>query len=315
MRIVLAIAALCALPAFAQTYPTKPIRMIVPTTPGGATDVVARMFASKLGEALGQPIVIDNRAGAGGVIGTEAVAKAAPDGHTLLTVFDNFTSNPYLYKDVSYDALKDFVPISLAVKSAQVVVVPPQLGVKRFDELMRLAKAKGNALNYATAGPGTSSRLSMELLKVVAGIDPTAVHYKGGSPAMTALLSGQVDMMIVTIGTVLPYVKSGKLTPLAVTSTGRNTMLPELPTLSEMYPGFEAQSWVGVLGLAGVPREIVTRLNTEIVKALAATDVKERLESQGYEVIGSTPTAFDEWLRAESARWGGLIRERNISVE
>ena len=316
MKIVLtALAACIALPAFAQTYPAKPVRMIVPSNPGGATDVVARVISPKLSEALGQPIVIENRAGAGGTIGTEAVARSAPDGYTLLAVFDNFTSNPFLFKKVSYETSKDFTPISLLVKSAQVVVVPPQLGVKRFDDLLRVAKAKGSALNYATAGPGTSSRLTMELLKLSADIDPTAIHYSGGSPAMTALLSGQVDMMVVTIGTALPHVKSGKLTPLAVTSAARNSMLPELPTLSEFYPGFEAQSWVGILGPAGMSRELTARLNTAIVHALALPDVMERLQSQGYEVIGSTAEAFAEWLRAESARWGRVIRERGITID
>jgi len=316
VKIVLtALAACIALPAFAQTYPAKPVRMIVPSNPGGATDVVARVISPKLSEALGQPIVIENRAGAGGTIGTEAVARSAPDGYTLLAVFDNFTSNPFLFKRVSYETSKDFTPISLLVKSAQVVVVPPQLGVKRFDDLLRVAKAKGSALNYATAGPGTSSRLTMELLKLSADIDPTAIHYSGGSPAMTALLSGQVDMMVVTIGTALPHVKSGKLTPLAVTSAARNSMLPELPTLSEFYPGFEAQSWVGILGPAGMSRELTARLNTAIVHALALPDVMERLQSQGYEVIGSTAEAFAEWLRAESARWGRVIRERGITID
>jgi tripartite-type tricarboxylate transporter receptor subunit TctC len=308
------LAVLHAAAGAAQTYPAKPIRMIVPTNPGGATDVVARMLAPKLGEALGQPILIDNRAGAGGTIGTEAVARAAPDGHTLLAIFDNFTTNPYLFKGLGYDPLKDFTPISLVVKSALLVVVPPELGITRLEDLVRIAKAKGSALNYASAGPGSSNRLAVELFKQAAGINPTAIHYKGGSPAMAALLGGQVDMMFVTLGVGLPYVKAGKLTALAVTSAGRSGLLPELPAVGELYPGFEAQSWVGVLGPAGMPREIVARLNAEILRALA-TDVKERLQSQGYEVIGSTPEALGEWLRAESARWGRVIREQRITLD
>jgi tripartite-type tricarboxylate transporter receptor subunit TctC len=309
------LAALCAAAgAAAQTYPAKPIRMIVPANPGGATDIVARMLAPKLGEALGQPVLIDNRGGAGGTIGTEAVARAAPDGYTLLAIFDNFTTNPYLFKGLSYDPLKDFAPISLVVKSALLVVVAPQLGIARFEDLVRIAKAKGSALNYASAGPGSSSRLAVELLKLAAGINPTAIHYKGGSPALAALLGGQVDMMMVTIGVGLPHVKGGKLTALAVSSAGRSSLLPELPALGELYPGFEAQSWVGVLGPAGMPREIVARLNAEILGALA-TDVKQRLQSQGYEVLGSTPEAFGEWLRADSARWGRVIREQRITLD
>jgi tripartite-type tricarboxylate transporter receptor subunit TctC len=310
----IALAALCAASAAAQTYPSKPIRVIVPTNPGGATDVVARMLAPRLGEALGQPILIDNRAGAGGTIGTEAVARAAPDGHTLLAIFDNFTTNPYLFKGLGYDPLSDFTPVALVVKSPLVVVVPPQLGVARLEDLVRLAKAKGSALNYASAGPGSSNRLAVELFKEAAGVNPTAIHYKGGSPAMAALLGGQVDMMFVTLGVGLPYVKAGKLTALAVTSTGRSRLLPELPAVGELYPGFEAQSWVGVLGPAGLPREIVARLNAEILRVLA-TDARERLQSQGYEVIGSTPEALGEWLHAESARWGRVIREQRITLD
>jgi tripartite-type tricarboxylate transporter receptor subunit TctC len=300
--------------ATAQTYPAKPIRMIVPSNPGGAIDVVARMLAPRLGEGLGQPIVIDNRAGAGGTIGTEAVARAAPDGHTLLAVFDNFTTNPYLFKGLSYDPLKDFTPISLVVKSALLVLVPPQPEITRLEDLVRIAKAKGSALNYASAGPGSSNRLAVELFKLAAGINPTAIHYKGGSPAMAALLGGQVDMMFVTLGVGLPHVQSGKTTALAVTSAGRSGLLPDLPAVSELYPGFEAQSWVGVLGPAGVPREIVARLNAEIL-AVLATDVKQRLQSQGYEVIGSTPQGLGEWLRAESVRWGRVIREQRITLD
>jgi tripartite-type tricarboxylate transporter receptor subunit TctC len=306
--------ALHAAAGAAQPYPAKPLRMMVPANPGGATDVVARMLAPKLGEALGQPVLIDNRGGAGGTIGTEAVARAAPDGYTLLAIFDNFTTNPYLFKGLSYDPLKDFTPISLAVTSALIVVVPSQLGITRLEDLVRIAKAKGSALNYASAGPGSSNRLATELFKLAAGINPTAIHYKGGSAAMAALLGGQVDMMFVTLGVGLPYVKAGKLTALAVSSAGRNRLLPELPALGELYPGFEAQSWVGVLGPAGMPREIVARLNAEIVRVLA-TDVKERLQSQGYEVIGSTPEALGEWLRAESARWGRVIREQGITLD
>ncbi len=310
----IALAALCAASAAAQTYPVKPIRMVVPANPGGATDVVARMLAPTLAEALGQPVLIDNRGGAGGTIGTEAVARAAPDGYTLLAIFDSFTTNPYLFKALSYDPLKDFTPISLVAKSALVVLVPPRLGITRLEDLVRLAKAKGSALNYASAGPGSSNRFAMELFKQAAGIDPTAIHYKGGSPAMTALLGGQVDMMFVTLGVGLPYVKAGKVTALAVSSAGRSPLLPELPAVSELYPGFEAQSWVGVLGPAGLPREIVARLNAEILRALAS-DVKERLQSQGYEVIGSTPETLGEWLRAESARWGRVIREQRITLD
>ncbi|MFM9884475.1 MAG: tripartite tricarboxylate transporter substrate binding protein [Burkholderiales bacterium] len=299
----------------AQPYPVKPIRLVVPTPPGGATDFVARVVAPKMAESLGQPLIIDNRVGASGIIGSEAVAKASADGYTILAVFDNFATNPYLFPNNTYDPVKHFTPISLIVKAAQVVVVTPGLGVKRYEDLVRLAQARGGALNYATAGPGTSSRLTVELLKLTAGIDPTAVHYKGGGPAMTALLGAQVDLMVVTLGTVLPHLKADKLIPLAVTSIARHPLLPEVPVLGDFHPGFEAQSWVGMLGPAGLSDEVVARLEAAVRSAIADPGVRERLQAQGYEVIGTTGGPFGQWLRTEGERWGRVIRERRITLE
>ncbi|MFN0301356.1 MAG: tripartite tricarboxylate transporter substrate binding protein [Burkholderiales bacterium] len=300
---------------YAQSYPLKPIRLVVPTPPGGATDFVARVIAPKMSEALGQPLIIDNRVGASGIIGSDAVAKASADGYTILAVFDNFATNPHLFPNNSYDPVKHFTPISLIVKAAQVVVVTPGLGVKGYEDLVRLAKARGNALNYATAGPGTSSRLTVELLKLTAGIDPTAIHYKGGGPAMTALLGGQVDMMVVTLGTVLPHLKAGKLIPLAVTSVARHPLLPEVPVIGDFHSGFEAQSWVGMLGPAGLSDQVVGKLDAAVRNAMADPEVLERLQAQGYEVIATTGGPFAQWLRTESARWGRVIRERGITLE
>jgi tripartite-type tricarboxylate transporter receptor subunit TctC len=304
-----------AAPLAAQSYPAKALRLVVPTSTGGVTDVVARLVAPRLASALGEPVIVENRVGAGGVLGTEAVARAAPDGYTLLAVLDSFTTNPYLFKNVPYDVARDFAPISLLVRSPQVVVVHPQLGVRSFSEFVAVAKARGPALNCATAGPATSSRLTLELMRLAIGIDPTAIHHKGGSPAMNDLLGGQVDMMIVTMGLALPYVKAGKLIAVAVTSGERSSRLPDVATVAQFYPGFESQSWAGVLAPAGTPREIVSRLNVELAKALAETQVKEALESQGYEIVASTPEAFAEWIRVESTRWGRVIRERGIELE
>jgi tripartite-type tricarboxylate transporter receptor subunit TctC len=317
-RMLIALLALAAaLPqARAQAYPTRPVHVVVPSSPGGAIDVVARLVAPQLAEALGEPFVIENRIGGFGTIGVDLVARAAPDGHTLLATLDSFASNPWLLKkNVTVHTLDDFAPVSLVVRSAQLLVVPPQLGVKNLGDFLRLARAKGTALNYGTAGAGTSSRLSVELVKALTGIDPTAVHYKGGGPAIAALLGGQVDMMVVTLGVAIEQVRAGKLVPLAVTSPRRHPQLPEVPALAESYPGFETQSWMGFLAPAGTPPVIVTRLSAEMRKAVAAGPSRDKLESYGYEVVASSPQAFGDLIRAESARWQKLIRERGITIE
>jgi tripartite-type tricarboxylate transporter receptor subunit TctC len=319
MRISAALLALLASvlqPAWAQAYPTRPVHVIVPSSPGGAIDVVARLITPHLAQALGQPFVVENRIGGFGTIGVDLVAKAEPDGHTLLATLDSFASNPWLLKkSVTVHKLEDFAPVSLAVRSAQLLVVSPQLGVKTLDEFLRLARAKGTALNYGTAGAGTSSRLSVELVKALTGIDPTAIHYKGGGPAVVALMAGEVDMMVVTLGVAIEHVRAGKLVPIAVTSPRRHPELPQVPALAEAYPGFETQSWMGLLAPAGTPAEVVNRLSGEVRKAVAGGAPKEKLESFGYEVVGSAPAEFGEFIRAESARWERLIRERHISID
>jgi tripartite-type tricarboxylate transporter receptor subunit TctC len=312
---VIALCAAFAAAAHAQDYPAKPIRMMVPASPGGVTDIVARAIAPPLTEALGQSIVVDNRAGAGGIIGTDTVAKAAPDGYTLLAVFDSFISNPYVFKNVPYSTTKDFAPVSLLIRGPQIFVVHPKLGLKSFGEFLALAKSRGVPFNYATAGPATSSRLSVELFKTTAHLDATLVHYKGGGPALTDLLGGHVEVMIASAGLVMPHVKSGRLTALAVTSKKRSALVPGAPAVGEFYPGFEAQSWVGILAPAATPRDIIRRLNFELISTLAATDLKERFAQQGYETLGSTPAQFAEWIRDESAKWGKVIREQSISAE
>ena len=309
------VAAVYGAAAHAQSYPDKPIRMIVPAAPGGVTDIVARAIAPQLTAALGQPIVVDNRAGAGGIIGTETVARAAPDGYTLLAVFDSFISNPYVFKRVPYSTLKDFAPVSLLIRGPQLFVVHPRLGVKTFDDFLALAKSSNAPLNYATAGPATSSRLSVELFKATAKLDATLVHYKGGGPALADLLGGHVEVMIASVGLVMPHVKTGRLHVLAVTSKDRTPLIPGVPAISEFYPKFEAQSWVGVLAPAATPRNIIRRLNAEIANTLAVPDIKARFMLQGYETLGSTPQQFGEWIHSESEKWGRVIREQHISVE
>jgi len=301
--------------AAAQGYPTRPIRMVVPSSPGGVTDTAARAVAPQLAEALGQSIVVDNRAGAGGVPGTDTVAKAAPDGHTLLAVFDSFVSNPHVFRNAPYDVVKDFAPVTMMIRGPQLVVVHPGLGVKAFGDFLALAKSRRAPLNFATAGAATSSRLSVELFRSTAGIDATLVHYKGGGPALNDLLGGHVEAMIASAGLVLPSVKAGRLTALAVTSRGRSALVPGVPSVSETFPQFEAQSWVGVLAPARTPPGVIQRLNAEIAKVLAAPDQRERFTALGYEIVAGTPEQFGAWVRDESAKWGKLIRERGITTE
>lgn len=307
----------CALAAnaAAQQYPSRPVRMVVPTAPGGVTDTSARAIAPALSQLLGQPIVIDNRAGAGGVPGTDAVAKAAPDGHTLLAVFDSFISNPHVFRNAPYDTIRDFAPISLMIRGPQLVVVHPKLGIQTFSEFLAQAKSRRAPLNYATAGAATSSRLSVELFRATANVEATLVHYKGGGPALNDLLGGHVEAMIASAGLVLPSVKAGRLTVLAVTSKGRSALVPGVPAVSEFFPQFEAQSWVGLLAPAGTPRAIVQRLNTEVNKLLATPEQQARFTALGYEIVGSTPEQFGAWIRAETAKWSKLIRERGITAE
>ncbi len=302
--------------AMAQSaYPSKPLRMLVPFAPGGVSDIVARVVSPKLGDALGQSVLVENRVGAGGVIATELVARSAPDGYTLLTAFDNFAANPYLYKEAKYDPVRDFAPLALAVRSRLALVAHPKLGVKTLDEFVRLAKAKGTGMSYATAGGGTSSHLVAEMFKLTAGIQPVAVHYKGGAPAMNDLLGGQVDMMIATMSIALQQVRAGKLVAIAVTSGTRTPLLPGIPAINETYAGFEAQSWVGFVAPAGTPRDIVQRLNIEMNKVVVSPDIRAKLEGLGFEISEGSPEVFGEWIRAESSRWGKVIREAKITVD
>ncbi|MCC6472838.1 MAG: tripartite tricarboxylate transporter substrate binding protein [Burkholderiales bacterium] len=314
----LGIGALCACfaaAAAAQDYPSRPIRMILPNTPGGITDIAARLVGPYLSKQLGQPVVMENRVAAGGVVAANTVAQAAPDGYTLITVFDSFATNPYLYQGVQYDALKDFSPISLVIKGPQLLVVYPGSGIRHLQELLQVAKAKGGAFNFATAGAGTSSRLTLELIKSAAGIEPLGIHYKGGAPAITAVLSGEVTAMVTAMNIAIHHVRSGKLLALAVTSPRRLAMLPDVPPLAEALPGFESQTWVGMLAPAATPRPIVERLNADLHKVLALPEVRGVFEKQGSAVSPTTPEEFHEWLRTQTALWSRVIRERKITLD
>ncbi len=307
----------CA-PLGAQEYPARPVHVIVPITPGGALDTTARIVVPKLAEAIGQPVVIDNRVGAGGVMGTQQAMQSAPDGYTLLMIFDSFATNPYLYKTARYDPVKDFAPIMLVSRSPQALLINPEVvparTMKDFLAYARAAK-NGAGIDFATAGPGTSSRLSLELFKQVSHLDITAVHYKGGNPAMSDLLGGQVKGVIIQVSLAIPHVKRGKLIALGVSSAKRTPLLPDVPPISEAFPGFEAQGWTGILAPAGTPRAIVNRLNSALASTLTQADVKERLEAQGSEVVGGPPEVFTGWLREESDKWSRIIRDLKITLD
>ena len=304
---VLVAAAGCA---GAQGYPSQPIKLIVPFTAGGTTDILARTIGQKLGESLRQPVIVDNRPGAGGNIGADLVAKAKPDGYTLVMgTIGTQSINASLYSKMPYDSAKDFAPITLVAIVPNVLVVNPTVPAKSVAELIALAKSKPGALNFASSSTGGSPHLSGEMFKQMAGVDIAHVPYKGSAPAITDLLGGQVQLMFDNLPSALPQVKAGKLRALAVTSARRSPAAPDLPTIAEAgVPGYEVDSWFGILAPAGTPREIVNKLNAEIVKILQMPDVKERLSEQGAVPVGDTPEHFAEHIRKETVKWAKVVK-------
>jgi tripartite-type tricarboxylate transporter receptor subunit TctC len=298
-------------------YPSRPIRLIVPQSPGGPSDMIARLTAQKLGENLGQIVVADNRAGAAGNVGCEIAARAAPDGYTLLLGPPGcLTINPSLYGKLAFDPQRDFAPITQIESGPQMLVVHPSVAAHSVKELVALAKAKPNAFNFASGGAGTPNHLAGELFRSAAGLQIVHVPYKGTGPALTALVSGQVQMMIASLAPALPHVKSGRLRGLAVSSRERSRILPEMPTISESgYPGFEMVSWHSILAPAKTPQPIITRLHGELVKVLAQPDVKERFAGMGLDTVGSTPQALAQHIRSETARFAKVIAAAGIKPE
>ena len=301
----------------AQTYPNRPVRWIVTYPPGGPTDVVARAVGARLTEAWGQQVVIDNRAGAGGVIGTDLAAKAVPDGYTLLFgTSAGLTINPALSSKLPYDALKDFAPVSLLVLNPQILVLNNAVPANSVKELIAYAKARPGQLNYASVGQGSPNHLGMELLKALAGIDIVHVPYKGTGPAITDLLGGQVQLMFNSMPSVLPLVKSGKLKGLAVGSAQRSPAIPDLPTVAEAgVPGFENVTWYGMFAPARTPHDIIMKLNKQVVKILADPAMAQRLASQGAEPRSSTPEELVKFMQVESVRWKKVIQAAGIQLE
>jgi len=308
--------ALAAPVALAQAYPAKAIRVIVPSSPGGGTDILARVIAARLTEAWGQQVVVENRAGAGQMIGIELAAKAAPDGYSLLMAASTLAINPVMYKKVPYDALRDFAPITQAAALPNILVAHPSLPVKNVKELVALAKARPGQLVYASAGHGTSPHLSFELFLYMTGTKMIHVPYKGTGPGAVDTVAGQVQLMMPNLLTALPHVKSGRLRALGVTSAKRSAGVPDVPTIAQAgVPGYEAIQWYGLLAPAGTPREIVTKLHGEIVKILAAPDTREKLSSDGAEPVGSTPEQFAAFIRAETDKWGKVVKAAGIQPE
>jgi tripartite-type tricarboxylate transporter receptor subunit TctC len=305
-----------ALAADTTDYPTKSIRVIVPQSAGGSTDLAARVVALRLTDVMNQTLVIDNRPGAGSLNGTETVAKAPPDGYTLLCVAASFSINPSLHEKLPFDPIRDFAPITRLAALPHILVVHPTLPVKNVKELIALAKAKPGTLNYASSGVATSTHLATELFKHMTGTDMVQVPFKGGAPGMVGLLSGQVQLYFATISTALPHVKSGKVRALAVTTAKRSIVAPEYPTVAEAgVPGYEHASWIGLLAPARTPAGIVTRLQTESAKAVEHPDVKDHLLRDGLEPVGDTPQAFAAVIKSEVSKWRTVVKAAGIKPE
>ena len=315
-RICYAVAAtlMSAAVAYAQTpaaYPSKPVRIITPTAAGGSLDTSARIIAQKLTEMWGQQVTIDNRAGAGGIVGADAAAKSAPDGYTLLFASNgNIATTQALYKKIPYDPLRDFAPVILVAETPYVLVVHPSLPAKTVADLIRLAKAKPGKIDFASSGSGSTPHLAGELFKTMAKVDVVHVPYKGSPAAHTSVMSGETSFEMSGLPSSLSQLKSGRLRALGVAGAKRSTIAPEIPTISESgLPGFEANSWSSTLVPTGTPRAIITKVNADILAALAAPEVRQRMLGQGFEVVGSTPEQFAAYLKSEIAKWTKVIND------
>lgn len=306
--------------AVAQTptqYPAKAIRMIVPSAPGSGPDIMARTIGQKLNEAWGQPVVVEARPGAGGIIGSEAVAKSAPDGYTLIMGnAGSHSVNPSLYRKLPYDPLKDFSPIALVSSAPNILIVHPSLPVKSTKDLIALAKARPGELTFGSGGNGSTAHLSGELFRTLAGIRIVHVPFKGAPAAVLGVITGEISMAILNLPPALPHVKNGRLKALGVSTPKRSAAVPDLPTIAESgLPGYSATAWYGVLAPAGTPREIIMKINAEIVKGLRTDEMKKRIASDGGEVIGSTPEEFTAVMKTDIAKWAKVVQASGAQVD
>jgi len=314
------LAAACAavpLAVLAQPYPGKPVRVIIPYPPGSTPDIVGRTLSSKLQESLGQPFIVDNRTGAGGNIGAEAVAKAPADGHTLLIGINGPAAiNKFLYKNLGYDSDRDLLPVSLLASAPQMLVVTPTVRADSFREFIEHARSSPGRLSYGSVGSGSASHLTMELLKSDARLFIVHIPYRGFPPAVTDMLSGNIDTMFAIIPAVLPQVRAGKMKALAVTGLKRNALAPEVPSVAELgYPQLESLAWIGLLAPARTPADIVARLNSEAARLLRAPEVREFLGKQGFDVVAGTQSEFAAWIRTEQAKWSKVIRTSGATAD
>ncbi len=302
--------------AYGGEFPTRPVRIVVPSTPGGALDILSRMLALKLPERWGQPLVIDNRAGAGGIIGTEIVAKSEPDGHTLLVVALGYAANPFLYAKLPYRTPQDFTAITVLASAPNVLVVHPSVAANSVGELIALAKTKPGMLVYATSGVGTSGHLALELFKRMAGVDMVHVPYKGAGASTAAIVAGQVQVLSTALGAAFPHVKSGRLRALAVTGLKRSAAAPDIPTAAESgLPGYVVDGWFAALAPGRTPARVVERLHADIAAVYKMLDVAERLVASGFDAGGITPRETTAFIAGEIAKWGKLIGETGIKGE
>jgi tripartite-type tricarboxylate transporter receptor subunit TctC len=299
-----------------REYPARPIRIIVPQSPGASTDLTARLVAQKLSDAFKQPVIVDNRPGASGITGTELVARAAPDGYTLMVVASSFSINPALQRKLPYDPIGDFTTVSQLTKFPNMLAAHPSVPVKTLQDVIALAKAKPGQLNYASAGLGTGTHMTAELLIQMTGIDIVHIPYKGGAPAMAAAMGGQTQLIIGTTVGVLPYVRSGKLRAIALTSAKRSAAAPDIPTFAESgVPGYEHEPWNGMFAPARMPKAVLSKVNAEVVRGLNAPEVRRVFEHEGADVVGSTPEQFSAVLKAEIAKWTKVAKAAGIKAE
>jgi tripartite-type tricarboxylate transporter receptor subunit TctC len=301
----------------AQTYPSKPVRVVIPYPPGSTPDIVGRTLSTRLQEAFGQPFVVDNRTGAGGNIGAEVVAKAPADGHTLLIGINGPAAiNKFLYKNLAYDSDRDLLPVSLLASSPQMLVVIPAVRAGSFREFVEHARAHPGRLSYGSVGSGSASHLTMELLKSDARLFIVHIPYRGFPPAVTDMLAGNIDTMFAIIPAVLPQVRAGKMKALAVTGLKRSALAPEVPSVAELgYPQLESLAWIGLLAPAGTPQEVVGRLNAEAVRSMRSAEVRESLGKQGFDVVASSPGEFAGWIRTEQSKWSKVIKASGATAD